>query len=79
MFRPLITIMCVFHIVLFISELAELYHSSKDTGRQLFAGTDSKPAVLFPPVVTAQWDEQVIMYYYYHYYITIIVYSFRYY
>ncbi|XP_014524468.1 callose synthase 5 [Vigna radiata var. radiata] len=41
------------------SELAELYHSSKDTGRQLFAGTDAKPAVLFPPVVTAQWDEQI--------------------
>ncbi|KAG2399383.1 Callose synthase [Vigna angularis] len=32
------------------SELAELYHSSKDTGRQLFAGTDAKPAVLFPPI-----------------------------
>ncbi|KAL9313852.1 hypothetical protein ACSQ67_019304 [Phaseolus vulgaris] len=43
------------------SELAELYHSSKDTGRQLFAGTDARPAVLFPPVLTAQWDEQVIM------------------
>ncbi|CAJ1974879.1 unnamed protein product [Sphenostylis stenocarpa] len=42
-----------------ISELAELNHSSKDTGRQLFAGTDAKPAVLFPPVVTAQWDEQI--------------------
>ncbi|KAJ1401280.1 Glycosyl transferase, family 48 [Sesbania bispinosa] len=42
-----------------ISELAELNHSSKDTGRQLFAGTDAKPAVLFPPVVTAQWEEQI--------------------
>ncbi|KAK7353644.1 hypothetical protein VNO80_19095 [Phaseolus coccineus] len=41
------------------SELAELYHSSKDTGRQLFAGTDAKPALLFPPVLTAQWDEQI--------------------
>ncbi|KAH1255395.1 putative callose synthase 6 [Glycine max] len=42
-----------------ISELAELNHSSKDTGRQLFAGTDAKPAVLFPPLVTAQWEEQI--------------------
>ncbi|XP_020225550.1 callose synthase 5 [Cajanus cajan] len=42
-----------------ISELAELNHSSKDSGRQLFAGTDAKPAVLFPPVVTAQWEEQI--------------------
>lgn len=47
-----------FHIML-ISELAELNLSSKDTGRQLFAGTDVKPAVLFPPVVTSQWEEQV--------------------
>lgn len=51
--------MFALHDVL-ISELAELNHSSKDTGRQLFAGTDAKPAVLFPPVVTAQWEEQVI-------------------
>lgn len=49
-----------FYTVMFISELAELNHSSKDSGRQLFAGTDAKPAVLFPPVVTAQWEEQVI-------------------
>ncbi|GAU38073.1 hypothetical protein TSUD_318670 [Trifolium subterraneum] len=42
-----------------ISELAELNHSSKDSGRQLFAGTDAKPAVLFPPVATAQWEEQI--------------------
>ncbi|KAL5075203.1 hypothetical protein RYX36_014187 [Vicia faba] len=42
-----------------ISELAELNLSSKDTGRQLFAGTDAKPAVLFPPVVTSQWEEQI--------------------
>jgi len=63
-----------FHTVMFFSELAELYHSSKDTGRQLFAGTDARPAVLFPPVLTAQWDEQVIMII-----IIIIIYSFRYY
>lgn len=44
---------------MFISELAELNQSSKDTGRQLFAGTDAKPAVVFPPMVTAQWEEQV--------------------
>ncbi|KAK2445017.1 callose synthase [Trifolium repens] len=42
-----------------ISELAELNHSSKDSGRQLFAGTDAKPAVLFPPVATSQWEEQI--------------------
>ncbi|RHN69933.1 putative 1,3-beta-glucan synthase [Medicago truncatula] len=41
------------------SELAELNLSSKDTGRQLFAGTDAKPTVLFPPVVTSQWEEQI--------------------
>ncbi|CAL0327582.1 unnamed protein product [Lupinus luteus] len=42
-----------------ISELVELNQSSKDTGRQLFAGTDTKPAVEFPPKVTAQWEEQI--------------------
>ncbi|KAK7350886.1 hypothetical protein VNO77_09919 [Canavalia gladiata] len=42
-----------------ISELAELNHSSKDAGMQLFAGTDAKPAVLFPPLVTSQWEEQI--------------------
>ncbi len=41
------------------SDLVEVGHSSKDSGRQLFAGTDAKPAILFPPVVTAQWEEQV--------------------
>ncbi|XP_019437222.1 PREDICTED: callose synthase 5-like [Lupinus angustifolius] len=42
-----------------ISELVELNQSSKDTGRQLFAGTDAKPAIEFPPKVTAQWEEQI--------------------
>uniref|UniRef100_A0A5B6Z1A1 1,3-beta-glucan synthase n=1 Tax=Davidia involucrata TaxID=16924 RepID=A0A5B6Z1A1_DAVIN len=42
-----------------IRELVEHGHSSKDSGRQLFANTDSKPAVAFPPVVTAQWEEQI--------------------
>ena len=42
------------------SELVELGHGSKDTGRQLFAGVDSKPAIVFPPVITAQWEEQVL-------------------
>ncbi|XP_027344376.1 callose synthase 5-like [Abrus precatorius] len=42
-----------------ISELAELNQSSKDTGQQVFAGTEAKPAILFPPVVTAQWEEQI--------------------
>ncbi|XP_043697795.1 callose synthase 5 [Telopea speciosissima] len=38
-------------------ELVELGHGNKD--RQLFAGTDRKPAIVFPPVVTAQWEEQI--------------------
>lgn len=42
-----------------IRDVLELGHSSKDTGRQLFAGTDPKPAILFPPVVTAHWEEQI--------------------
>ncbi|KAK7369493.1 hypothetical protein VNO80_11532 [Phaseolus coccineus] len=42
-----------------ISELAELNQSSKDTGQQIFAGKEGKPAILFPPVVTAQWEEQI--------------------
>ncbi|KAM0939118.1 putative 1,3-beta-glucan synthase [Dioscorea sansibarensis] len=44
-----------------IRELVELGHGSKDTspGRQLFAGTGSKPATLFPPAMTAQWEEQI--------------------
>ncbi|KAM1052483.1 hypothetical protein ACFX13_000068 [Malus domestica] len=42
-----------------IRELVEVGHSSKDAGRQLFAGTDAKPAILFPPPVTAQWEEQI--------------------
>ncbi|KAI5335429.1 hypothetical protein L3X38_025562 [Prunus dulcis] len=42
-----------------IRELVEVGHSSKDSGRQLFAGTDAKPAIVFPPPVTAQWEEQI--------------------
>ncbi|KAM1315752.1 hypothetical protein ACFX10_019300 [Malus domestica] len=42
-----------------IRELVEVGHSSKDAGRQLFAGTDAKPAILFPPPVTARWEEQI--------------------
>ncbi|ESQ51131.1 hypothetical protein EUTSA_v10022518mg [Eutrema salsugineum] len=40
-------------------ELVELGHTNKESGRQIFAGTDAKPAILFPPVATAQWDEQI--------------------
>lgn len=40
------------------SDLAELGHN-KDSGRQLFAGTDTRPAINFPPPVSAQWEEQV--------------------
>ncbi|XP_058067565.1 callose synthase 5 [Magnolia sinica] len=44
-----------------IRELVELGHGNKDTvpRRQLFAGTDPKPAILFPPVATAAWVEQI--------------------
>lgn len=48
-----------FLLLMIISELAELNQSSKDAG-QVFAGTEAKPAILFPPVVTAQWEEQVL-------------------
>ncbi|CAI0428151.1 unnamed protein product [Linum tenue] len=40
-------------------ELVDLGHSGKDSGRQLFAGTDPRPAVVFPPPASAQWDEQI--------------------
>ncbi|CAN1352848.1 Callose synthase 5 [Linum perenne] len=40
-------------------ELVDIGHSGKDSGRQLFAGTDPRPAIVFPPPVTAQWDEQI--------------------
>ncbi|KAI3669007.1 hypothetical protein L6452_40226 [Arctium lappa] len=43
-----------------IRELVELGHGSKDSGTQLFEkATDSKPAIAFPPPVTAQWQEQI--------------------
>ncbi|XP_072992005.1 callose synthase 5-like isoform X4 [Typha latifolia] len=44
-----------------IRELIELGHGNKDSvpRRQLFAGTGSKPAILFPPLTTAQWEEQI--------------------
>ncbi|XVF16975.1 hypothetical protein REPUB_Repub10bG0077100 [Reevesia pubescens] len=42
-----------------IRELVELGHSNKESGRQLFAGTDEKPAIVFPPVLTAHWEEQI--------------------
>lgn len=41
------------------SELVDLGHSAKDSGRQLFAGTDTRPVIMFPPPETAQWEEQV--------------------
>ncbi|KAK9142299.1 hypothetical protein Syun_011699 [Stephania yunnanensis] len=44
-----------------IRELVELGHGNKDTvpRGQLFAGTDKRPAIVFPPVATAQWEEQI--------------------
>ena len=45
--------------VMIFSELVDLGQSGKDSGRQVFSGSDTKPAIKFPPVVTAQWEEQV--------------------
>lgn len=41
------------------SEVVELGQTSKDSEKQLFANADSKPAIVFPPKITAQWEEQV--------------------
>lgn len=41
------------------SDLVDLGHINKDSESQLFVGTDKKPAIQFPPPVTAQWEEQV--------------------
>lgn len=48
-----------FSCMVIFSELADLGHSGKDSGRQLFSGTDTKPAIKFPPVASPQWEEQV--------------------
>ncbi|PIA43604.1 hypothetical protein AQUCO_01900181v1 [Aquilegia coerulea] len=40
-----------------IRELVELGHGNKD--KQLFAGADPKPAIVFPPVATPHWEEQI--------------------
>ena len=47
--------------IIFI-ELAEFGHGNKDSvpRRQLFAGSGTKPTIVFPPPVSAQWEEQVI-------------------
>ncbi|KAL6606076.1 hypothetical protein ACP70R_041729 [Stipagrostis hirtigluma subsp. patula] len=44
-----------------IRELAEFGHGNKDSvpRRQLFAGSGTKPAIVFPPPASAQWDEQI--------------------
>ncbi|GMH25104.1 hypothetical protein Nepgr_026947 [Nepenthes gracilis] len=42
-----------------IRELGELGNSSKVPGKQLFAATDPKPAIVFPPLITPQWEEQI--------------------
>jgi hypothetical protein len=49
----------LFPFVIF-RELAE-FGSNKDSvpRRQLFAGSGTKPAIVFPPPVSAQWEEQV--------------------
>lgn len=51
----------IFVLVLYnyFRELVELGHSGRDSGKQLFANTDSRTAIAFPPPVTAQWEEQV--------------------
>lgn len=58
--KPTMLMALTFIFVMFNSESIEL-GQSKESGRQLFAGsTDAKPAILFPPVVTAQSVEQVL-------------------
>ncbi|KAM7275814.1 hypothetical protein ACFE04_017680 [Oxalis oulophora] len=42
-----------------IRELVELVHSNKESGKQLFVGTDAKSAIMFPPPVSAHWEEQI--------------------
>ncbi|KAK1356347.1 hypothetical protein POM88_049603 [Heracleum sosnowskyi] len=42
-----------------ICELVEFKHSKKDSGRQLFDKTYALDDFVFPPVVTAQWEEQI--------------------
>ncbi|XP_012700877.1 callose synthase 5 [Setaria italica] len=41
-----------------IRELAEFGHGNKER-RQLFAGSGTKPAIVFPPPISAQWEEQI--------------------
>jgi len=55
-----IIMLAFYFLVTFISELAELHQISKDTGEQVFAGTEAMPAIAFPPVVTTHWEEQVL-------------------
>lgn len=43
----------------FISELVDLVNNNKESGKQLFVGTGAKPAIAYPPLFTAQWEEQV--------------------
>ncbi|KAJ8769165.1 hypothetical protein K2173_000940 [Erythroxylum novogranatense] len=40
-------------------ELIDLGHSGKDSGRQLFVGTATRPAIMFPPPATAHWEEEM--------------------
>ncbi|XP_042433092.1 callose synthase 5-like [Zingiber officinale] len=44
-----------------IRELVELGHSNKYSvpRGQLFAGTGSKPSIVFPPMITPHWEEQI--------------------
>ena len=51
----------LFYLVSLYRELAEFGHGNKDfvPRRQLFAGTGTKPAIVFPPPISAQWEEQV--------------------
>ncbi|VFQ92373.1 unnamed protein product [Cuscuta campestris] len=42
-----------------VNEIRELVDLSKDSGKQYFASTDSKPAIVFPLKMTAHWEEQI--------------------
>ncbi|KAG5529066.1 hypothetical protein RHGRI_029661 [Rhododendron griersonianum] len=42
-----------------VNEIREVAELGNSTGRQVFDNTDAKPAILFPPATTAQWEEQI--------------------
>ncbi|KAJ8769217.1 hypothetical protein K2173_000992 [Erythroxylum novogranatense] len=43
------------------TELIDLGRSGKDSGRQLFVGTTTRPAIMFPPPAKAHWEEERLL------------------